>query len=82
MKETLRKSIQRLASENLALREKLSVLATDNHTLRTKLAERDHLARKLISRHNHGTSPRRLAMEAARKEAMSTGKAVKAVDHV
>lgn len=68
----------RLAADNAVLRELNSVLTTDNKFLREQLAERDHLARKLIGRVNRGpVSAKRLAMNAAREAAKQSGQCVK-----
>lgn len=73
----------KLAADNNVLREMNSVLATDNKFLREKLADRDHLARKLIASHNRPVSARRVAMDAARAKARELGCVVKAGgDHV
>lgn len=96
----------RLAADNKYLREKNSALSTDWATavnqctaqqteiafLRATLAERDHLARKLIASNNRksvailnafgGNAPtRREAMQEARNLAIASGKVVKA-NHV
>lgn len=70
----LQQNINRLSDDNQFLREKLSVLSTENNILRAKLDEADVRCKKLIASRNHGNPSRRAAMEAARQEAMRTGK--------
>lgn len=77
-KLALQQTNTRLAADNAVLRELNSVLTTDNKFLREQLAERDHLARKLIGRVNRGpVSPRRMEMDAARAAAKQSGQCVK-----
>ena len=65
----LQQQVNKLAADNLFLREQLSLL-------QTRLTDADHRARRLIASHNrnlHGVSDRRVAMEAAREAAKHTG---------
>lgn len=59
------------------LTEQLCTANIEISRLRTQLADRDLLAKRLIAGHNRAiNSPRRAQMEAARAEAMRTGKNV------
>lgn len=76
-KETKAAAIQRLAKDNLALREQLSVLTTELAFARAKLNDADIRARRLIASANrvrsNDTSERAKAMHAAKMHAMATG---------
>ncbi len=81
MKETKQQVINRLANDNLALRTQNSVLTTELAFARSKLNEADIRARRLIASSNRvrstEVSDRKRAMEAAKLNAMSTGRVSK-----
>lgn len=71
-----------LQAQVIKLTEQLCTANIEIAHLRAKLNDRDILAKTLIARVNRvSNSPRRAQMEAARAEAMRTGKVAK-VNHV
>lgn len=76
--EFLKTDLYRVAAERDAVDVERARYFDETVFLREQLAERDHLARKLIGRVNRGpVSAKRLAMDAAREAAKQSGQCVK-----
>lgn len=75
MKETKQQVINRLAADNLALREKNSILETELAFAKAKITEGDIRAKKLIKTVNRSAKPVDPTV-LARREAMARAKAL------
>ena len=76
-KYELQQQVNKLAADNLFLREQLSKIQAELSIAQERAGRAEHSARRVILYHNHPLSERRKAMLAAREEAKRVGHSVK-----